>query len=175
MRPLDFLKMEFLQVAYVNAVVANAGKSCDTPRRDTGIDLRVVDWIPDPQNPNKYEDGGVVFNCQLKASTRCAFNRKDELVFPMKVRDYNRLVNWPGTGIKILVAFNMPDKIENWYRQNHDILCLKHCCYWTELTGREPSPNKPDSTYNLKIPRDSIFDSQTVLELTARARQDQYS
>ena len=175
MRPLDFLKMEFLQVAYVNAVVANAGKSCDTPRRDAGIDLRVVDWIPDPQNPNRYDDGGVVFNCQLKASTRSTFNRKDELVFPMKVRDYNKLVSWPGAGIKILVAFNMPDDIENWYRQNHDILCLKHCCYWAELTGREPSPNQPGSTYLLKIPRDSIFDSQTVLQLTARARQDQYS
>lgn len=175
MLPLDYLKMEFLQVAYVNAVVANAGKSCDTPRRDAGIDLRVVDWIQDPQNPNEYEDGGVVFNCQLKASTRCTFNKKDELVFPMKVRDYNRLANWPGTGIKILVAFNMPKDIENWYRQNHCILCLKHCCYWTELTGRERLSNKPDSTYNLKIPRERIFDSETVLQLTARARQDQDS
>ena len=175
MRPLDYLKMEFLQVAYVNAVVANAGKSCDAPRRDAGIDIRVVDWIQDPENLNKYEDGGVVFNCQLKASTRCTFNKKDELVFPMKVRDYNKLVNWPGTGIKILVAFDMPNNIENWYRQNHDILCLKNCCYWEELTGRDPSPNKPDSTYNLKVPRESIFDSETVLQLTARARQGQYS
>ena len=140
-----------------------------------GTDLRVVDWIPDPENPNSHDDGGVVFNCQLKASTRCTFNSKDELVFPMKVKDFNKLVKWRGVGIKILIAFNMPNDPNLWYRQNHDILCLRHCCYWTELTGQEPSPNKPDSTYRLKIPRNSIFDSQTVLKLTARARQDQYS
>ncbi len=107
MQPLDYLKMEFLQVAYVNAVVADAGKSCENPRRDAGIDLRVSDWVQDPQNPNKYEDGGVVFNCQLKASTRCVF-KDGNVIFPMKVRDYNKLVNWTGVGIKILVAFNMP-------------------------------------------------------------------
>ena len=175
MLPLDYLKMEFLQVAYVNAVVAEAGKSCDNPRRDIGIDLRVVDWIPDPDNPNQYDDGGVVFNCQLKASTRCRFNKNNELVFPMKARDYNKLAKWRGVGIKILVAFNMPNDPSLWYRQNHDILCLKHCCYWTELTGQKTLSIKPDSTYELKIPRDSKFDSKTVLQLTARARQDQYS
>ncbi|MCY4538588.1 MAG: DUF4365 domain-containing protein [Chloroflexi bacterium] len=174
MQPLDYLKMEFLQVAYVNAVVANAGKSCDTPRRDAGIDIRVVDWIQNPQNPNRYEDGGVVFNCQLKASTRCSF-KDGNLIFPMKVRDYNKLVNWPGVGIKILVAFNMPKDPETWFSQNREIMCLRHCCYWTELTGQAQSSNKPDSSKSITIPEDSVFDSQTVLELIERTKQDKYS
>lgn len=168
MRPLDFLKMEFLQVAYVNAVVADAGKSCENPRRDAGIDLRVSDWIQDPQNPNRYEDGGVVFNCQLKASTRCKF-KDGNLVFPMKVRDYNKLVNWPGVGIKILVAFDMPKDPEMWFSQNRKIMCLRHCCYWTELTGQPPSPNRDDSTKRIPIPESNVFDSETVMQLTERA------
>ena len=174
MQPLDYLKMEFLQVAYVNAVVADAGKSCDTPRRDTGIDLRVVDWIQDPQNPNSYEDGGVVFNCQLKASTRCSF-KDDNMIFPMKVKEYNKLVNWPGAGIKILVAFNMPKQPESWFSQNSDIMCLRHCCYWTELTGKSPSPNKPDSTKRIPIPVSNVFDSETVMQLTERAIREHNS
>ena len=170
MRPLDYLKMEFLQVAYVNAVVADAGKSCDNPRRDAGVDLRVVDWIQDPDNPSSYEDGGVVFNCQLKASTRCNF-KDDNMIFPLKVRDYNKLVNWAGAGIKILVAFNMPKQPESWFSQNSDIMCLRHCCYWTELTGQAPSPNKPDSTKRITIPQSNVFDSATVMRLTERARR----
>ena len=174
MRPLDFLKMEFLQVAYVNAVVADAGKSCDNPRRDAGIDLRVSDWIQDPQNPNRYEDGGVVFNCQLKASTRCRF-KDGNMIFPMKVRDYNKLVNWRGLGIKILVAFNMPEDPDAWFSQNNDIMCLKHCCYWAELTGQAPSPNKDDSTKRIPIPESNVFDSETVMQLTERAIREHNS
>ena len=175
MRPIDKLKMEFLQVAYVHAVVANAGKSCDNPRRDIGTDLRVVDWLPREQNPNRYYDGGIIFNCQLKASTRCTFNNSDELVFPMKVQEYNDLATWKGVGIMILIAFNMPDDLDLWFSQNCDILSLRHCCYWAELTGREPSQSKPNSSKNVKIPRKSIFDSSTVSELAKRARQDVYS
>lgn len=174
MRPLDFLKMEFLQVAYVNAVVADAGKSCDNPRRDAGIDLRVSDWIQDPKHPNRYEDGGVVFNCQLKASTRCRF-KDGNMIFPMKVRDYNKLVNWRGFGIKILVAFHMPDNPDTWFSQNNDIMCLKHCCYWTELTGQPPSPNKDDSTKRIPIPENNVFDSETVMQLTERAIREHNS
>ena len=174
MQPLDYLKMEFLQVAYVNAVVADAGKSCENPRRDAGIDLRVSDWVQDPQNPNKYEDGGVVFNCQLKASTRCGF-KDGNVIFPMKVRDYNKLVNWPGVGIKILVAFIMPKDPETWFSQNREIMCLRHCCYWTELSGQPPSPNKDDSTKRIPIPESNVFDSETVIQLTERAIREHNS
>ena len=174
MEPIDRVKMEFFQYAYVRAVTADAGKSCEIPIKDTGIDIRVSDFIPNPENPNGYDDGGVVFNCQLKASTLCRFEDGD-LLFPMKVRDYNRMVGWDGVGIKILVAFNMPKQPAAWLSQNTDVLCLKHCCYWTELTGKERSLKSEDSRIHVRIPETSIFNTKAVMQLARRARQAQYS
>ncbi len=175
MYPIDYRKMESLQKAYVNAVVANAGKSCEEPTIDAGIDLRVSDLIQDPDNPNRYEDGGVVFNCQLKASTRCSF-KDNNLLFPLKVRDYNKLVKWRGKGLCILVAFHMPPDPQTWISQTEETMCLRHCCYWIELTGQPPSNNKkPNSTQNISIPIDNMFTTKTVLHLTERARRNQNS
>ncbi len=171
MNPLDNLKMELLQCAYVEAVAATVGKSCEVATRDKGIDLRVVDWIQEEDGDYSIDDGGVLFNCQLKASTRSEVVN-GELVFPMKVRDFNRLATWKGIGIKILVAFKLPRDPGEWFSQTQDIMCLRHCCYWRELTGEQPSPNKPGSTKHVRIPTESVFDSQTVMELTERARRD---
>ncbi len=166
--------MENLQIAYVNAVAAQAGKNCDPPTRDLGIDMRVIDCIPDPDNPRGYEDGGPLFNCQLKASTRCKFDNGN-LLFPIKVKAYNKLVNWKGIGIKILIAFHMPAEVSQWVSQSPDAMCLKHCCYWRELTGEPRSTKNPDTTIRIPIPTSNIFNQQTILQLTDRARQGPYS
>ena len=174
MQPTYRITMENFQIAYVNAVAAQAGKNCDPPTRDLGIDMRVIDCIPDPDNPRGYEDGGPLFNCQLKASTRCKFENGN-LLFPIKVKAYNKLVNWRGIGIKILIAFHMPTDIAQWLSQTSNVLCLRHCCYWTELTGQPRSPLNPDSTIRIPIPVGNIFDQRAVSTLTDRVRRDPYS
>ena len=164
--PLNY-KMELLHSAYVHAVVASAGTTCDPPpRKDLGIDLRVIDMRHNEQIG--HYDAGVAFNCQLKATTNCEV-RDDCVVYDMDARAYNKLVNWNGIGFAILIVFRLPKNEQEWFNLSEDILCMKHCCYWTQLKG-EKSTNS--SSVRIKIPRDQLFDTQTVIELIERARQD---
>lgn len=159
-------KMELLHVAYVHAVVASAGTTCDPPKKDLGIDLRVIDTRHSKQRG--YYDAGVAFNCQLKATTNCEV-RGDYVVYDMDVRSYNKLVDWNGIGFVILIVFRLPKNEQEWFNLSEDVLCMKHCCYWTQLTGGKSTNS---SSVRIKIPKNQLFDTQTVIELIERARQD---
>ena len=160
-----------LHFAYVSAVVADAGHVCEFVSNDRGIDCRVIDWRHNEQRG--YYDAGVAFNCQLKSS-RSPNRRKfsnGQLLYKMKQQAYNKLVDWDGHQFAILVVFRMPDVEEKWFSQTEDILSLKHCCYWTELSGGPID----ESEKEIEIDRSKVFDKQAVIELVKRARQGKKS
>jgi len=157
-----------LHFAYVSAVVAEAGHVCYPVLYDMGIDCLVHDWRHSEQRG--YYDAGPAFNCQLKASKNCVIT-ETEIKYDLKQKDYNSLVDWDGHQFKILVVFRMPDLQDRWFFQDEDFLSLKHCCYWTELTGG-PIEN---SQKRIEIDRTQVFDRQTVIDLVDRARQGKRS
>ena len=160
--------MESLQFAYVSAVVADAGHVCQPVANDLGIDCLVHEWCYSEQRG--YYDAGPAFNCQLKASKNCVIT-KEHVKYDLKKKDYNTLVDWDGHQFKILVVFRMPDTQDMWFFQDEDILSLRHCCYWTELTG---GPIE-QSQKRIEIDRRQVFDGQTVIDLIDRAKQGKRS
>ena len=162
------LRMESLQLAYVSAVVADAGHVCQPVAHDLGIDCLVHEWRHSEQRG--YYDAGPAFNCQLKASKspkRCKIVN-NKVIYRMKQKAYNKLVDWPGHQFAILIVFRMPEGEADWLFQNEDILSLKHCCYWTELTG---GPTEKSEEV-VEIDRSRMFTRQTVLDLIDRVTQD---
>jgi len=85
----------------------------------------------------------------------------------MRRKAYNKLVDWDGHQFAILIVFYMPNDEQEWFLQNEDFMSLKHCCYWTELTG---GPIEK-SAKNIEIARRKMFTSQTVIDLIDRARR----
>ncbi len=164
--------MEDLQFAYVRAVIANAGRTCEKPERDYGVDLRVVD--AGDTGKSYSDDDGVAFNCQLKSSTKYRVSN-GTVYFPVKVKHYNKMVTWTGTTPLLLIAFTMPDKKEEWCTQSEESLCLRHCCFWKDLAGEAKSALNPESRINVEIPSHSIFDSAVVNEFVELYRQDKRS
>lgn len=153
-----------MHFAYVSAVVAEAGHVCYPVLHDMGIDCLVHDWRHSEQRG--YYDAGPAFNCQLKASKNCVIT-ETQIKYDLKKKDYNNLVDWDGHQFKILVVFRMPDTQDMWFFQDEDILSLRHCCYWTELTG---GPIE-QSQKRIEIERSHVFDKQTVIDLIDRAKQ----
>ena len=161
---LTNMRMQSLHFAYVSAVVADAGHVCHPVAIDMGIDCLVHEWRNTEQRGNY--DAGPAFNCQLKASRNCVIT-ETQIKYDLKKKDYNNLVDWDGHQFKILVVFRMPDTQDMWFFQDEDILSLRHCCYWTELTG---GPIE-QSQKRIEIDRSQVFDKQTVIDLIDRAKQ----
>ena len=162
---LTNMRMQSLHLAYVSAVVADAGHVCQPVSVDLGLDCLVHEWRHSEQRG--YYDAGPAFNCQLKASKDCVIT-ETQIKYDLKKKDYNKLVDWDGHQFTILVVFRMPEAEERWFTQNEDILSLRHCCYWTELTGGPIEKSQK----RIEIDRRQLFTRQTVIDLINRARQD---
>jgi len=163
--PLEHMK-ERLNFAYVHAVVAKAGATCQPYSDDYGIDARISAI---KQKPNgKFGPTAVGFECQLKATTTWEF--KDEnIVYDLDADAYNNLVELEDR-FGILILYRLPKDADPdaWLKVSEDVLSMRHCCYWKLLTG-EITPNT--STKRIWIPKQQLFDSQAVTKLLDQVRQ----
>ena len=159
--------MTQLQVSYVKAVAAIAGVTCDevSTGNDYGTDVFLSDLMDDDEIG--VSDTGVPCRCQLKSSITCKL-RDNHVSYKLSVSAYNKLVH-PRRGFIILIVFNLPREKSDWLKQSEDVLCLKHCCYWTRVTG-EKSTNKNSIT--IKIPREQVFDSEAIKTVMRLANED---
>ena len=136
---------EQLSLAYVNAVVFNAGFSLSEPRKDYyGIDGTVVD-------PNRRGVDRVDF--QLKSDTDYTW-RGNDIAYDLRVADYNRLIRADGIP-RVLILLLMPDNPDEWLAQSTDELCLRKCAYWLSLMGSPHSAN--NYTQRVFVPLANVF------------------
>lgn len=162
--PPEHMK-ERLSVSYVTAVAAKAGVACHlTTQPEYGTDAHLV-RVRKLRN-GKYSDTGHIINCQIKATTTGLLD-DDNVVYDMRVDDYNKLAEWEG-GICILVLFCLPKDPEEWLSLSEDELVLKRCCYWKRVSD-PPSQNK--YSQRVLIPRSQVFTPQTIVGLLEKVRQ----
>ncbi len=166
--PIEHM-MERLQFAYVRAVVATAGATCQPYNEDYGSDARISAITALPNG--KFSKSATGFECQLKASTTCVFDN-GHVVYDLDAHAYNRLVSLEDM-FGILILFRMPKRRDLWLTANEDILSLRYCCYWELLTG-DTTTNT--STKRIKIPQHQLFDPAAVIYLLERVakRQAEY-
>lgn len=162
--PLSHMK-ERLHYAYVNAVAAKAGVNCTKPDNDYGGDLIINDVRMLPSG--KYSDTGILFQCQLKATTTCEMY-DDYVAYDMDVDDYNKIVTWEG-GHMVLVVLDLPKEEYDWIDINENLLWMKRCCYWTFLNGKE---SKNSNKQRVKIPKNQIFDTVAINYLLQYVREN---
>lgn len=154
--------MSYLQSAYVDAVVAQAGATCTPYPKDYGLDARIseIRLFPD----GSHEPSGIGFDCQLKATSDLK-ESDGHFKYRLEVRAYNILARLQST-LGILIVYKMPDKQDQWLKQSEKALCLKDCCYWLEIP-RTPTTNT--STVTVEIPQSQVFDEEAVSKLLSRA------
>ena len=154
-----------LQLAYVDAVVARAGYTCDHVRdsNDYGTDVMISDTM---EEKGKYSDTGPPVRCQLKASINFEV-KSDHVACDLEVGAYNKLVN-PRRGFIVLIVFKLPKDEKEWLKVNDDYMSLKNCCYWDRVVG-EKSEKKDKK--RVKIPRIQRFDPPAVAQILRLSRE----
>lgn len=147
------LRQEQLSKACLQAVVFNAGCNLSQPMADTyGVDGTIV--APAELGVNRVE-------YQLKATTRYEI-RGAELVYDLRVEDYNRLI--PVTDIRrVLLLYTMPADPDQWLAQSETETCLRHCLYWLSLRGRPASANA--ATERVYVPRANFLDRAGLVNM----------
>lgn len=148
-------KQEHLCGAYIRAVAAAAGCTCQSPL-DYGVDfaIRDVDFIN-----GRCSEAGWCIDLQAK-STHTAEVRHDHVVYDLDVKNYNDLI-LSGRGIPlILVLLVMPSQESEWVCQGEECIELRKCAYWMSLRARKPTDNK--ETIRVSIPRSQVFTPEVV-------------
>jgi len=120
---------EELSYAYLHAVAAKVGYSCDRPYKDRdSIDAKVV---------ARWEEGeGIEFTSpeilfQLKATVKCEV-KDGKFSFDLSMKNYRDLKKkhpFP----RLLLVLVLPENSEEWLAVSGENLIAKKCCYWCNL------------------------------------------
>lgn len=147
---------ERLSHAYLRAVVYRAGFRVSNPEVDDhGIDGTI----------ESYATAGVnKVDFQLKSTTVYEV-RGDEIIYDLRVEDYNRLTKADGLP-RVLVLYTMPSDDSLWLSQSEDELCLRKCAYWVSLMGMSRSSNV--STQRVELPQSNVFDEDGLRDMFNR-------
>jgi len=128
--------------AYVNVVCRAAGYICTKPIEDTGhkVDFYVTgagagDTPRDPR-----------LEIQVK-STYVARNQEGEshFSFDVDLYDWARKPTPMLYVPRLVVLVQVPETPTDWMNQSDAQLLVKHCAYWTKLTGRGALPEGQQS------------------------------
>jgi hypothetical protein len=146
--------------AYVHAVASVAGYALYEPYvDDDSIDVGIA----------MRGNGGAIFSprveLQLKSSSRNII-KKDRIVYPLGLKNYNDLRVENVLVPRILVVVIVPKDIDYWLAQTEEEMCFKHCGYWHSLSGMgEP---KSTTTVNVSLPREQQFTVEALRSIMER-------
>lgn len=150
---------ELLSLAYVRAVAAVAGYAVTAgpyPDDDSVDGILTGDFGRRPR-----------IDFQAKATARDVL-RGSSLHFPLPIKNYDDLRVETITP-RILVVLLMPEEPDDWTQQTSEELCLRHCAYWTCLTGEPASSNANSVT--VEVPTARVFSSSQLADLMSKAER----
>jgi Domain of unknown function (DUF4365) len=160
-------RMELLSKAYVRAVAAHAGCSCDEVASDFGVDISIRRF---EETEGNWYDVGSFLDLQLKSTTTAGIRvTADVIHYDLAVRNYNHLrMVTTGRAAALLVLFVMPEAEAEWLTQNPDGITMRHCCYYLSLTGFPETKN--ERRVMVSIPQANVFSVAYLQQLQHERR-----
>ncbi|MGA9100266.1 MAG: DUF4365 domain-containing protein [Methanotrichaceae archaeon] len=159
---------EDLSVAYISAVAAKAGFDClPFGKHDYGVDLQIIPIEVGDDNV-RYPDG-IPLLIQAKASHNFRIDEND-ILYDLKVRNYNILAKVRKGYPYILVLYCMPTDENDWLKVDDESTILKHNGYWKSFQG-EPESNHAQSV-RIAIPRDQKFTESALKSIMAKVQEE---
>ena len=154
---------EELNYAYVHAVAAHAGFSCDRPTKDRdSVDVTI-------RAKGKLDESSVLkspsLDLQLKAS--CEPELEDgALLFDLKMKNYEEL-RQNALVPRLLVVMALPAEKEEWLSFTPEQLIARRCCYWHSLIEEPEVTNK--TSRRVKISTEQVFSPEQLHSLLIKA------
>lgn len=165
MSPLSTQNIECeLSYAYLHAVAAHAGVSCNEGGRHedgAGTDACLTAWGPFPNGGYREE---VNLNVQLKATIKPPAEVDGSFSYYLDgIARYDILRSEALSVPRILVVLFLPKEQHEWITHTDDALSLHKCAYWVSLRGAPKSDNNSGQT--VYLPKTQRFDVQGLTSL----------
>ena len=156
-----------LSYAYLHAVAAQAGMSCEVSGRHAdkmGVDatIRAVEKF----DPNSLLTD-FALDVQLKATIQDQKISNDRISYYLKGIDrYDKLRKKTVVPPRIMVVLFLPKEKEKWLQWSEDELALRKCAWWVSLRDAKASNNESGQT--VYLPKDQLFHSEGLREIMKR-------
>ena len=161
MMDLNLRKEQFSR-AYVHAIASAAGFGVSVPTVDEdSVDLQIGGRILDGLLPLRPR-----IDVQMKCTAE-EIRRDDQLIYPLRAKNYNQLNATNVLVPRLLVVVLVPESEDEWLLHSEHELIMRRCGYWIALTGREDTVNS--STVSVAIPRTNVLDVAGLRGLMTRA------
>ncbi|NER20093.1 MAG: DUF4365 domain-containing protein [Symploca sp. SIO1C2] len=159
-------KKEEFSYGYIKLICSISGYSVEIsgrPRDNSGIDLTIIapGEIGDIDSP--------IIEAQVKCTTLAKENN-GLVKYPLKVENYNKLINIKSFVPRILIVVLVPHNISNWLEISEKETIMKKCAYWASLKGKKPTNNK--KTVTVEIPKENLFTPEAISKLMQQAAKD---
>ncbi|HBR19315.1 MAG: hypothetical protein A2Y13_09845 [Planctomycetes bacterium GWC2_45_44] len=142
---------EWMSVAYMRAICAQAGLTISAPIFDNGIDLHVGSYKP--------IGGSGIANAflalQLKATESWTVGSNNCIKYDLPVKNYN-LLRANSICPQYLVLFTLPSEINHWityqfeHTEHKHVIEMRHMAYYLSLAGKPEVENA--ETIRVSIP-----------------------
>lgn len=154
---------EELNYAYIHAVAAYAGFSCDRPSNDLdSVDVTI-------RAKGRLDESSIflspTLDLQLKASSGLDLSGE---VFPfdLPMKNYNEL-RQSSRSPRLLVVMALPVEKEEWLQITAEQLIARRCCYWHSLID-EPEVSNTTSR-RIRISTRQVLTPESLRELLLKA------
>jgi hypothetical protein len=158
--------MEVLQIGYLHAVVAAARCSLSSPNPDRG-----VDWVVTHEAPVGVADPEVDLKLQLKSTHTVPVPLSgDTFGFTLENAHLEKLATPNPTITRLLVVMLQPRHVDRWLMASHNLLAMRHCCYWVNLAGVAVSGS---TRTTVRIAKSHVFDDLALCRIMQTIRDGQ--
>lgn len=158
---------EELSIAYIHAIAAKVGFSCERPKIDMdSIDVEIKSHGYLSPNSTLYSPE---IKLQLKATSNININ-DDNIHFSLPVNNYNDLRSNSMTP-RLLVIFELPEDKTEWLQHSAEELIMRKCAYWVNLNGEPETSNQ--STVTVKIPKQQVLSPDELYQLMLSASREE--
>lgn len=166
-----------LSYAYLHAVAAQAGMSCEVSGRHAdkmGIDAIIRASERFAQDSLLTD---LALDVQLKATTAEQTLKGGKISYFLNgVERYNKLRKETVAPPRILVVLFLPPDREEWLKWSKDELAMRKCAWWVSLRAAAPTDN--DSGQTVYLPEDQLFHSdglRDMMRLLSREEELNYA
>lgn len=162
----DNQRKEELSVAYIHAIAAKVGFSCERPKIDmdsVDVEIKAHGKLAVDSTFNSPE-----IKVQLKATAAIKIIG-DNIHFPLPINNYNDLRSKSMTP-RLLVVFELPTNELLWLNHSEQELIMQKCAYWINLHGKQATDSQ---TITVHIPTQNILSPDKLHELMVLASKEE--
>ncbi|MDD5327956.1 MAG: DUF4365 domain-containing protein [Phycisphaerae bacterium] len=155
---------EWMSLAYLRAICAQAGLNIRDWKFDNGIDLNVGSSKPIGSNGI----ANVFLALQLKATERWKVEGDGHIKYDLPIKNYNQLRR-ESLCPQYLVLFALPSGVGNWIKYqfehiNHEhVVEMRHMAYYLSLLGQPAVENT--ETIRIDIPVKNKLTAEVLINL----------